>query len=164
MLLEECKSIHSSDIKLSDMSKLIMTGLKYYGITEQPGVDKNSPTIVSWIKQLLPWGNNDEIAWCAAYVNAIAKEAGFEHFPDGYGSALARHWLQRGVEVKTPEPGDVVVLWRGSIESSTGHVGFYVRENQTHVFLLGGNQSNSVNITPFPKSRVLGYRRLKLKR
>lgn len=146
------------------MSKLIMTGLKYYGITEQPGTDKNSPTIVRWIKQMLPWATNDEIAWCSAYVNGIAKEAGYDHFPDNHGSALAREWLKKGIEVETPEPGDVTILWRGSKDAITGHVGFFIRENQTHVFLLGGNQSNSVNITAFPKSRVLGYRRLKPKK
>lgn len=146
------------------MSKLIMTGLKYYGITEQATTEKNSPTILSWLKLLLPWANNDEIAWCSAYVNGIAKEAGFEHFPDKYGSALAREWLNKGVVVEIPEVGDVVVLWRGNKEAVTGHVGFFIRENKTHVFLLGGNQSNSVNITAFPKERVLGYRRLKVKR
>jgi len=146
------------------MSKLIMTGLKYYGITEQPTTEKNSPTILSWLKLLLPWANNDEIAWCSAYVNGIAKEAGFEHFPDRHGSALAREWLTKGIEVQTPELGDVVVLWRGSKTAITGHVGFFIRENKTHVFLLGGNQSDSVNITAFPKERILGYRRLKAKR
>lgn len=146
------------------MSKLVMTGLKYYGITEQPGTDKNSPTIVGWLKQMLPWANNDEIAWCSAYVNGIAKEAGYDHFPDNHGSALAREWLKKGVEVQTPELGDVTILWRGSINAVTGHVGFFIRENSTHVFLLGGNQSNSVNITAFPKNRVLGHRRLKPKR
>lgn len=146
------------------MSKLVMTGLKYYGITEQPGTDKNSPTIVGWLKQMLPWANNDEIAWCSAYVNGIAKEAGYDHFPDNHGSALAREWLKKGIEVETPEPGDVTILWRGSVNAVTGHVGFFIRENSTHVFLLGGNQSNSVNITAFPKNRVLGYRRLKPKR
>jgi hypothetical protein len=37
-------------------------------------------------------------------------------------------------------------------------VGFYVRETARYVFLLGGNQSNAVNIAAYPKTRVIGYR------
>lgn len=142
------------------MSKLIQTALKYYGITEQATEANNSPTIVKWIQYLLPWAKTDEIAWCSAFVNGIALEAGYEHFKQGHGSALARNWLHKGTVVETPELGDVVILWRGSINATTGHVGFFIRENATHVFMLGGNQSNQVNITAFPKNRILGYRRL----
>lgn len=39
-----------------------------------------------------------------------------------------------------------------------GHVGFVVGWNDTHVYLLGGNQSDMVNVTKFPKSSVRGYR------
>jgi uncharacterized protein (TIGR02594 family) len=141
--------------------ELIKTALKYYGVKEFPGTDKNSPTIVGWLRSMLPWANNDEIAWCSAFVNGIAKEAKFEHFPSTHNNALAREWLKKGTAVTTPQLGDVVVLWRGSKDAVTGHVGFYIRENTDNVFLLGGNQSDSVNITAFPKSRVLGYRRLK---
>lgn len=141
--------------------ELIKTALKYYGVKEFLGADKNSPTIVGWLRSMLPWANNDEIAWCSAFVNGIAKEAKFEHFPSTHNSALAREWLAKGTAVTAPQLGDVVVLWRGSKDAATGHVGFYIRENTDSVFLLGGNQSNSVNITAFPKSRVLGYRRLK---
>lgn len=142
------------------MSELIKTALKYYGITEQSTTAKNSPTIVKWIKYLLPWADNDEIAWCSAFVNGIALEAGYEHFKEGFGSALARNWLHKGEIVTEPQLGDVVILWRGSPSAATGHVGFFIRENETHVFMLGGNQSNQVNITAFPKDRVLGFRRL----
>jgi uncharacterized protein (TIGR02594 family) len=141
--------------------ELIKTALKYYGVKEFLGTDKNSPTIVGWLRSMLPWANNDEIAWCSAFVNGIAKEAKFEHFPATHNSALAREWLSKGTAVNVPQLGDIVVLWRGSIDANTGHVGFYIRENADNVFLLGGNQSDSVNITAFPKSRVLGYRRLK---
>jgi uncharacterized protein (TIGR02594 family) len=145
------------------MTKLIETALKYYGIAEQATEAKNSPTIVKWIQYLLPWAKADEVPWCSAFVNGIALEAGYEHFSQGHGSALARMWLHKGNVVETPMLGDVVVLWRGNINATTGHVGFFIRENATHVFLLGGNQSNQVNIAAFPKDRVLGYRRLNRK-
>lgn len=145
------------------MSKLIETALKYYGLTEQATEAKNSPTIVKWLQYLLPWAKTDEVAWCSAFVNGVAVEAGFEHFDKGYGSALARMWLHKGTVVEQPVLGDVVVLWRGSKDAVTGHVGFFIRETENYIYILGGNQSNQVNITPFNKTRLLGYRRLNRK-
>lgn len=145
------------------MSKLIETALKYYGLTEQTTEAKNSPTIVKWLQYLLPWAKTDEVAWCSAFVNGVAMEAGFEHFDKGHGSALARMWLHKGTVVEQPILGDVVVLWRGSKDAVTGHVGFFIRETENYIYILGGNQSNQVNITPFSKTRLLGYRRLNRK-
>jgi hypothetical protein len=44
-----------------------------------------------------------------------------------------------------------------------GHVGFYVGETAKSIKTLGGNQSNAVNIRHYSKSRVLGFRRPKVK-
>jgi hypothetical protein len=55
--------------------------------------------------------------------------------------------------------GDIVILWRISPKSIYGHVGFYVCERKNTLYLLGGNQSNSVSIAPYPKTQVLGYRK-----
>jgi hypothetical protein len=63
-----------------------------------------------------------------------------------------------------PEIGDVVVLTRDTPYAWAGHVGLFIRlsENKEHVFILGGNQQNSVNVSRYQASRVLGYRRLSL--
>jgi hypothetical protein len=40
-----------------------------------------------------------------------------------------------------------------------GHVGFVVGKDQAgNLMVLGGNQSDSVNIKPFKTDRVVGYR------
>jgi hypothetical protein len=40
-----------------------------------------------------------------------------------------------------------------------GHVGFLVgTDERGRLMVLGGNQGNSVNVAPFDRSRVLGYR------
>jgi len=40
-----------------------------------------------------------------------------------------------------------------SLSRSGNHVGFLVEETSTHYALLGGNQSNSVKVTRFPKKK-----------
>ncbi len=41
-----------------------------------------------------------------------------------------------------------------------GHVGFFAGVEEKSVLVLGGNQSDEVNVSPFPVARVLGVRRL----
>ena len=54
-----------------------------------------------------------------------------------------------------PAVGSIVVFERGS----GGHIGFVVgRDYNDNLLVLGGNQSNAVNVRSFPRSRVLGYR------
>jgi hypothetical protein len=65
----------------------------------------------------------------------------------------ARNWLHFGVQT-TPVYGAIVVFSRGN----GGHVGFVVGEDNTDYYVLGGNQSDSVNIVRISKSRLLGCR------
>ena len=57
-----------------------------------------------------------------------------------------------------PIPGCVVVYWRDKPEGWTGHVHLYVREDEKHIYGIGGNQGNKVCEAPFPKDRVLAFR------
>lgn len=97
---------------------------------------------------------SDSIAWCSAFVNWCIQSAGGK----GTRSAMARSWLAWGRGVAKPTEGDIVVFKRGT-DGISGHVGFYVRESKTNIWVLSGNQSNAVNISPYSKTRVLGYRR-----
>jgi uncharacterized protein (TIGR02594 family) len=98
--------------------------------------------------------SDDETAWCSSFVNWVLKQSGIQ----GTGSAAARSWMQWSIPTNSPKRGDIVVLWRNDPSSWQGHVGFYVSETATHINILGGNQSNAVNIQAYPKSRLLGYR------
>lgn len=94
------------------------------------------------------------VAWCAAFCGAHLARAGHAS-----GKTLAaRGFEDYGVKLDKPRLGCIVVMWRGSPKSWTGHVGFYVKEDATHVYVLGGNQSDAVTVAKFPKSRVLCYR------
>jgi hypothetical protein len=74
------------------------------------------------------------------------------------GSLAARSYLTYGRKLDKPEPGCIVVFWRGSPTSWQGHVAFFVGDAGAHVRVLGGNQSNAVTEASYPKSQVLGYR------
>ena len=69
---------------------------------------------------------------------------------------------------ETALPGDVVVFSRGGAEiqpgpdvlDAPGHVAFFVSASDEFVRVVGGNQNNQVCEQVFPRSRVLGVRRL----
>ena len=104
------------------------------------------------------WVKNDDTAWCAAFLNWVLKTAK----KGNTGSLLARSFLKYGVSTKIPELGDIVVLWRIAPTSLYGHCGLYIREINGYVYVLGGNQANAVNISAFPRSQVLDFRKVPL--
>ena len=100
----------------------------------------------------------DETAWCAAFVGAMLKRCGLPHT----GKLTARSYLDWGkpVDLSKAQPGDVVVLWRGSPTSWQGHVGLYDRQADGNVYLLGGNQRDQVSVAGYSIDRVLSVRRM----
>ena len=140
------------------MDKLIKIAVAELGQKEQPGTSHNS-TIVNYAQVAgFNWVNDDETPWCSIFVNWCAKQAGLR----GSNKTDARSWLFVGIPVATPEPGDVVIFWRESIDSWKGHVGFFFgfSKDASRIYCLGGNQGNQVSISAFPADTVLGYRRL----
>ena len=111
---------------------------------------------------------DDEVPWCSAFVNYISW---LLRLPRSK-SLAARSWLSIGssVSIENAESGfDIVVLKRGGgdqpgpeVLHALGHVGFFAGYEGDQVLVLGGNQSDSVNITRFPVDRVLGIRSLQV--
>lgn len=115
-----------------------------------------NPKIIQYFKDVgHAWVKEDETAWCAAFVGAMLKRSGEAHT----GALDARSYLKWGKGVDEPKEGDVVVFWRQNVESWKGHVGFFVKEEDNMISVLGGNQGNQVSIARYPKSQLLGYRR-----
>ncbi len=97
---------------------------------------------------------DDETAWCAAFVNAMLRRAGYA----GTGSLAARSFLTWGEKLKAPKVGCIVVFKRGN-STWQGHVGFVVGIGDKTLQVLAGNQGNAVSIRSFPiDNMVLGYR------
>lgn len=94
--------------------------------------------------------NDDETPWCGAFVAHCIDHAGLP-FPKLY--PRAKSWASWGRGIP-PAVGAVVVFQR----PGGGHVGFLVGESPTNYYVLGGNQSNMVNITPIAKNRAIAIR------
>lgn len=149
---------------------MLVEALKEYGTLEMPGAG-NNPKILAWADEIAlgdsnaynrwaaKWYDKDSIAWCGLFMAMVAlrsSQGRHERMPpDKYLSAAA--WAKWGVPVlsKNAMLGDVLVFTR----SGGGHVGIYVGEDKDYYHVLGGNQSDSVNITRIAKSRLTAVRR-----
>ena len=133
--------------------------LEFYGLKEVKG-EQHNPTILKFFHEIgHKWVQTDETAWCSAFINYVALMNGYEYS----GQLNARSWLNVGHQAKVPNIGDIVVLWRESITSWKGHVGMFVRDDGVNIWILGGNQDNSVCILPYRRDHVLDYRVLNKK-
>lgn len=144
---------------------------RFVGLEEVPGAVSN-PAILAMLQLDNRWPQDDEIAWCSAFVNYVAW---LLRLPRSK-SLAARSWLGVGKVVPLsnnelfsdgPKVGyDVVVLRRGvnspgpEVLQAPGHVGFFAGYSPGVVHILGGNQGDSVNVSSFSVDRILGVRRL----
>lgn len=122
--------------------------------THEVAGSADNPRILAYYRDAGHAGiEHDETPWCAAFVCAMLKRAGYPHTR----SLAARSFTTYGTKLDRPQLGCIVVMTRGA-STWEGHVGFFVGETATHVKVLGGNQRDSVSIASFPKSSVLAYR------
>lgn len=109
----------------------------------------NNPVIIQWAKKIGGWiasfYKEDSIPWCGLYVGHCMNEAGFPVKQDAL-SALS--WANFGRSCE-PSVGAIMVFKR----SGGGHVGFYVGEDKDAYHILGGNQSDMVNVARVAKDR-----------
>jgi uncharacterized protein (TIGR02594 family) len=132
-------------------------------VSEYAG-NQHNPRILAYHLATALKATTDEIPWCAAFVNWCLREAGIE----GTFSAQARSFLKWGLTIplESIEAGDVVVFARGN-NSASGHVGFFLewserdaQERKNCMNIIGGNQSNRVNVATFSTQRLLSIRRM----
>ncbi len=101
-------------------------------------------------------GLADDVPWCSSFVCYVLENSGL----GSTNSMAARSYLDWGKSTMGKAlPGDIVVFWRGSKDGWQGHVGFYVDETDSFIYVLGGNQNDSVNITRYSKTKLLDIRR-----
>ncbi|WP_124978869.1 C40 family peptidase [Nonlabens xiamenensis] len=143
------------------MANLLHIATAEIGVKEKAGPGSN-PQILKYAQEAgFKDYNEDDVAWCSLFMNWAALKAGLETTQ----SLTARSWLNVGIPNTDPEPGDVVVFWRNSPTSWEGHVGIYMgySKSGSRIYVLGGNQGNQVSITAYEASKVLGFRRLRVK-
>lgn len=100
-----------------------------------------------------PW-QNDETPWCGGFMGYVfAKAKLSHHIPKAF--PMARAWAKSGTPLAKPAYGCVVVFSR----NGGGHVGLCVGvDKRGNLMILGGNQSNQVNIMPIARHRAIAYR------
>lgn len=120
------------------------------GVTEAAGA-ANNPRVVKYLKTV--GYSDDSVPWCSAFVNWCMQQAKYK----GTDKPNARSWLNwvGALPMASPQLGAVTIFTR----EGGGHVGFYVNTEGDDILVLGGNQKgDAVNVRPYAKSRLLGYR------
>ena len=140
------------------MTPLIIEAFKYYGIKEFPGKESN-PKILAMADNVGVSNiyKNDDTAWCALFMCHILKSINYPMKFKGYECLRALSFLKWGDPISKADMkrGDIVVFNR----PGGAHVAILIAESEKTVAVLGGNQSNSVNITEISKDRIAGVRR-----
>lgn len=124
---------------------------KHVGLYEKKG-PTHHPEILKFWKDIKRGGiKDDETPWCAAFVGAMLERCGIR----STRFESAKSYLQWGVTLTNPVVGCVVVFSR----DGGGHVGFFLGyDKKGNLLVLGGNQSDGVNVRAFPVERATGYR------
>ena len=133
------------------MQRWIELARQFIGLHEVKGREHNPEILKMW-KDIKRGGiKDDETPWCAAFVGAMLERAGIQSSRfEG-----ARSYASWGEKLAEPTDGCVVVFSR----DGGGHVGFIVgQDSGGNLLVLGGNQSDAVNVKAFPRSRVTAYR------
>jgi uncharacterized protein (TIGR02594 family) len=138
---------------------------RFVGVSEVAGSASN-PQILAMLRLDEEWPEGDDVPWCSAFMNYITW---LLRLPRSK-SLLARSWLAVGrpVNLDEAEAGfDIVILKRGDgaqpgpdVLNAPGHVGLFAGGEGDSILLLAGNQLDAVNVSRFPKSQLLGIRRL----
>ena len=101
-------------------------------------------------------GDPSKLPWCGDFVDTAIELA----LPDeprpgklGENPYWALNWLLFG-KACNPAYGAVVAFER----PGGGHVGFLVGQDEKRFYVLGGNQGDTVSVTPIDRGRARGYR------
>jgi len=150
IVAENKKSVEGVKKPVSEVPGWFTIAKGELGVTEISGSRHNS-RVVEYHKSTLLKATDDETPWCSSFVCWCIEMAGGESTKN----AWARSYLSWGRKLDSPITGCIAVFSRGD---KSGHVAFFVEDAGDYIKVLGGNQNNTVSISSYPKSRLLGYR------
>ena len=119
--------------------------------------DRDRAVLAKWLKSDgKTLGDPSKLPWCGDFVDTAIELA----LPDeprpgklGENPYWALNWLLFG-KACNPAYGAVVAFER----PGGGHVGFLVGQDEKRFYVLGGNQGDTVSVTPIDRGRARGYR------
>lgn len=120
------------------------------GVKEGAGAINNKRVVQYYADAGFSGIKSDSVAWCAAFAGAMLHRAGIK--PSG--SLAAMSYKTFGKKLISPVVGCIAVKTR----VGGGHVGFVAKVEGDYVYLLGGNQMDSVNIVKHHKSDFIAFR------
>jgi uncharacterized protein (TIGR02594 family) len=126
-------------------AELLAQAQKYNGLHES----KNNKALRSMLGV-----NPRSTPWCGYFLNMVATKAG-RNPPKSF--ALAKSWRTFGyaVPIKEAKPGDVVVVRTGK----RYHAGILKKLSGKTAQILGGNQSNRIQVSNFSRKQIVSVRR-----
>lgn len=133
---------------------MFLKAMEYYGVEEIPGKEHNPQILEFFSSTMQTWVHSDEIGSCSAFMNHVAQHCGCER---SYQS-LAKSWLSIGKRVRVPVLGNLVVFWRIDKNSWQGHCGLFAGHSPAgHIYCLGSNQDDMVNVKLYDKKYFLAF-------
>lgn len=162
-------------LELQGLPLLVKEGLKHYGKIEGSGTSNNSE-IIGWadavaavtISSYDDWAadfyNKDSIPWCGLFIAMLMISTGRRPV-NKYLAALSWADFGEAVNYKIKGQNHYRLVWLGDIavftRSGGGHVGVVIgfSKDGKYIYVLGGNQSNAVNITKIETRRLYAIRR-----
>jgi len=126
------------------------------GLAEFSG-SASAPRIRTAILAAAKWLNPDDskTAWCGCIRGLWGIETGTGVPPEHYRAASWAKWGKAVPDLNAAVKGDTIVMTR----PGGNHVCLYVKHDNNYVWAFGGNQSDMVKTSRFPRDRVTHIRR-----
>ena len=122
------------------------------GTREIPGPDHEKRVLEYWALGKVPLDvRDDEVPWCAAFVNAALESSGLP----GSRSGRARSFYVGHDFVPSDARTGAIVVLSSDRGVASGHVGFLSGVGSGRLVLLGGNQGNRVCEAPFDAKKLI---------
>jgi uncharacterized protein (TIGR02594 family) len=116
---------------------------------------QHNPRIIEYHAATALKASTDETPWCSSFVNWCLQQVSIT----GTNSAAAVSWINWG-QASIPKEGAITVVHQINASNSGYHVAFFLKDCGSHHSLLGGNQSNRVKASLYPKTswRIVAQR------
>ncbi|MDR0917737.1 MAG: CHAP domain-containing protein [Oscillospiraceae bacterium] len=87
--------------------------------------------------------------WCGDFIAWCLKKAGCSDLIP-YGYENSQNWKNVGEKTNSPQKGDIVVFKWNKGQGSVGHAGMFEYIKDGRIFMIGGNQQDTVNLSSYP--------------